>query len=161
MLHLVRHAHAVSAGENPLRPLSPHGRDQVAQLAAIFCANGRLRPAEIWHSPLARARETAVLLARGLGFTGLLVETPGLEPEDDPRATVARLQDAPDGLVIVGHEPHLSALAGCLLRGQGEPPSITMKKCACLALERDGDLWSVCWLIGPELLGPESDGKRS
>jgi phosphohistidine phosphatase len=161
MLHLVRHAHAVSAGENPLRPLSPRGRAQAAQLAAFFRSNGQLRPVEIWHSPLARARETAVLLAHGLGFTGRLVETPGLEPEDDPQAAAARLHRAPDGLVIVGHEPHLSALAGWLLCGRDEPPLITMKKAASLALEQDGDTWSVRWLLGPELIGPEPDDARS
>ena len=153
-LHLIRHAHAVAAGENPLRPLSPRGRTQVAQLAAFFRANGRLRPVEIWHSRLVRSRETAVLLAQGLDFSGPLVETAGLEPEDDPRAILGRVTGAPDGLAIVGHEPHLNALACLLMHGVDGPPRFELKKGACLALERDEGKWQVRWLLDPELIGP-------
>jgi phosphohistidine phosphatase len=154
ILHLIRHAHAVGADENPLRPLSDRGRIQVAQLSAFFRAGGRFHPAEFWHSPLARSRETATLLATGLGFAGPLIEMPGLEPGDDPDATAARLSGAPDGLAIVGHEPHLSALATRLLCGTDAPTVITMKKGSCLALEEDAGVWRVRWLIGPELIGP-------
>jgi phosphohistidine phosphatase len=153
-LYLIRHAHAVAAGEDPLRPLSPRGRAQVAQLAAFFRANGRLRLVEIWHSPLVRSRETATLLAQGLDFFGPLVETAGLEPEDEPRAILGRVTGAPDGLAIVGHEPHLNALASLLMRGVDRPPRFELKKGACLALERDGNAWQVRWLVDPELIGP-------
>ncbi len=153
-LHLIRHAHAVDAEENPLRPLSDRGRAQVAQLVAFFRANGRLRPAACWHSPLVRSRETATLLATGLGFAGPLLEVPGLEPEDDPRIIAGRVTRAADGLVIIGHEPQLSALATLLVRGSAEPPIFALKKAAGLALECDEGAWQVRWLIGPELLGP-------
>lgn len=152
ILHLIRHAHAVAAEENPLRPLSDRGRAQVAQLAAFFRANGRLRPAAVWHSPLVRSRETATLLAAGLGFGGSLLEMSGLEPEDDPRAIAARLVGAANGLVIVGHEPHLSALATLLVRGPTGASIFTLEKGSCLALERDARSWHVRWLMGPELL---------
>jgi phosphohistidine phosphatase len=152
ILHLIRHAHAVAADENPLRPLSVRGRTQVAQLAAFFRTNGQLRPAEVWHSPLVRARETAALLAAALGWAGPLLQKPGLEPGDDPRATAARLAGAIESLAIVGHEPHLSALATFLVRGPAGAPILTLKKGACLALEQDAGRWYICWLVGPALL---------
>jgi phosphohistidine phosphatase len=154
-LHLIRHAHAVDAEEDPRRPLSARGRTQVARLVAFFRVGGRLRPAEIWHSSLARSRETAALLARGLDFSGPVRKMPGLEPEDDPRATAGRLTGAGDGLVIVGHEPHLSSLATLLLSDAAESPVVVLKKGACLALDHEEGIWRVRWLVDPGLIGPK------
>jgi phosphohistidine phosphatase len=171
-LHLIRHAHAVSAEEDSLRPLSLRGRRQAKTLATFLRRNDWLQPKAIWHSPLARSHETATLLAVGLKFAGPLHEESGLEPEDDPRATFKRLRKVHDGLVIVGHEPHLGLLATLLVCGNrglatskrmGGPPVLTftaetslfvLKKAVCLTLERDeGDLaWSVRALIGPSLV---------
>ena len=55
-------------------------------------------------------------------------------------------------LAIVGHEPHLSALATLLVTGRTEPPTFVMKKCAALALEGAASHWTVRWHISPELL---------
>ena len=152
-LYLIRHAHAVGADEDPLRPLSSRGRSQAVQLARFLQAGRQLHPSEFWHSPLARSRETAVLLAQGLGFAGPLVETSGLEPEADPRVTASALAGAPDRLAIVGHEPHLSALATLLLQARGHVPVVSLQKGACLALDREDGNWCIRWLIGPELIG--------
>lgn len=173
-LHLIRHAHAVSVEEDSLRPLSLRGRRQAKALAAFFRRNDWLQPTAIWHSPLARSHETATLLAVGLRFSGPLHEESGLEPEDDPRATLRRLRKVHDGLVIVGHEPHLGLLATLLVSGDpgltassriGGPPVpasvaetslFVLKKAACLTLERgQGErAWSVRALIGPSLIEP-------
>jgi phosphohistidine phosphatase len=171
-LHLIRHADAVPAEKDPARPLSVRGRRQAKALATFFRRNGWLQPKAMWHSPLARSHETAALLAAGLEFTGPLHEESGLEPEDDPRATFARLRKVGDGLVIVGHEPHLGLLASLLVsadqgstvsRRSGGPPVpalvagaslFVMKKAACLTLERsEGEpAWSVRALVGPSLI---------
>lgn len=47
-------------------PLSPHGREQAADLARAVAADGR--PAAVYSSHLARARETAEIVARELGL---------------------------------------------------------------------------------------------
>ncbi|HWA09947.1 MAG TPA: histidine phosphatase family protein [Opitutaceae bacterium] len=157
ILHLIRHAHAVAASEDPRRPLSRRGRAQVAQVAAFFRANGQLQPAEIWHSPLARSRETATRLAAALGFSGPLKEKAGLEPEDDPAATAARLGRLRHRVAVVGHEPHLGTVAALLVTGSGDTPAFGLKKACCLALERSRGRWRVRWLAGPELLGARDD----
>lgn len=163
-LYLVRHAHAVTEQEDPARPLSLKGETDARRIAAWFRLNGAFQPTQFWHSPLLRALATARLLAGGLGDDPLLVETPGLLPEDDPEETATRLADYPQthDLALVGHEPHLSALGTLLVRGRTRPAAFKLRKGAILALEpdngthkRDGrPRWRVRWHFSPELLPP-------
>ncbi|MBL9210131.1 MAG: histidine phosphatase family protein [Opitutaceae bacterium] len=150
-LHLVRHAHAVDLADDAARPLSARGREQVRQLGKFLRRTEAFQPEQIWHSPLVRARETATLLARSLRLDAPLVLTPGLAPEDDPRPVARRLRAAAGCIAIVGHEPHLSALASLLLRGRAAPPAVVMRKCAALTLEGAGRHWLVRWHVSPEL----------
>jgi phosphohistidine phosphatase len=110
------------------------------------------QPEEVWHSALVRARETAQLLAQQLRLPAPLHEMPDLRPEDDPQAAARRIRQAHRPLAIVGHEPHLSALASLLVVGAAEPPAFVFKKSAVLALEPDGRHWLVRWHLSPELL---------
>jgi phosphohistidine phosphatase len=168
-LYLVRHAHAVTAEENPARPLSPRGRDDLRRLSLFFRANRAFLPALVWHSPLVRARETAELLVSGIGLESPLLETPGLLSEDDPEEISARLGGRPatQNLALVGHEPHLSALATLLVRGKESPAAFEMKKGAVLALERTDDIhkksgeirWRVSWLVVPALIPEMPDNE--
>jgi phosphohistidine phosphatase len=151
-LFLIRHAHAVGADENPARPLSARGREQVSSLAGFLKRSGLFQPAEFWHSSLDRSRETAELLARRLRLTTPLRLVPDLEPESDPRDGVRRINAATGALAIVGHEPHLSALATLLVVGKIDPPAFVMKKCSALALEGLGGCWSVRWHVSPDLI---------
>ena len=152
-LYLVRHAHAVPEEENVQRPLSARGRKTVRQIAAFFRTSGALQPAQVWHSPLWRARETAEILARGLGLSRkALVETPGLLPDDDPADIARRLASAGEDLAVVGHEPYLGALATRLAIGKGKPSVFEFKKGAVLCLENTGASWQICWYFSPEML---------
>ncbi|HUR57242.1 MAG TPA: histidine phosphatase family protein [Opitutaceae bacterium] len=152
MLYLVRHAHAIDGEVDPARPLSERGQKQVAALARFLGPSGAFRPEEMWHSPLVRSRETAHSLALLLKMPLPLREMPDLRPEDDPAATMRRLRLVRRPLAIVGHEPHLSALASLLVTGETEPPAFVFKKCTALMLEPNGDAWLVRWQISPELL---------
>jgi phosphohistidine phosphatase len=90
------------------------------------------------------------------------VETPGLLPEDEPLELAERLELHPPtvSLALIGHEPHLGALASLLVRGKARPGLFNVKKAAVLALEPTGDLhksngrprWRVSWHIVPALL---------
>jgi phosphohistidine phosphatase len=152
-LYLIRHAHAVPEEENARRPLSARGRKTVRQVAAFFRASGALQPGHVWHSPLWRARETAEILARGLGLSRkALVETSGLLPDDNPAEIVRRLAAVGEDLALVGHEPYLGALATRLAAGKGNPPVFEFKKGAVLCLERTGASWQIRWYFSPELL---------
>jgi phosphohistidine phosphatase len=163
-LFLIRHAHAANAADDSLRPLSDRGREECARLVAFFQRNGALRPAHFWHSPLVRALETARLLADGLKLDHALVETPGLRPEDDPSEIADRIEksDTIESLALVGHEPHLSALATLLVRGKVRPVAFVLKKGSVLAFAPTGSVhkksgrprWHALWHIEPALLGP-------
>lgn len=152
MLYLVRHAHAVDAVENRQRPLSPRGRGQVRALAALLHPSRTLQTAEVWHSGLARALETAQLLITGLQLEARLVEIDGLRGDDDPAVVASHLRHRRSPLMIVGHEPHLSSLASLLVTGRPQPPMFVLKKSAALALERIEGHWTVRWQVSPELL---------
>ena len=154
LVFIVRHAHAVTEEENPLRPLSARGRDECHRLVAFFQKNRAFTPAEFWHSPLARARETAELL-RPLAPAAALRETNGLRPEDSPAKIAARLATlAPTQmLAIVGHEPQLSALATLLISGRSGHAAFALDKGAVLALSSvDNHAWDVHWHVTPSIL---------
>ncbi len=152
LVYLIRHAHAVDATDDRARPLSDRGRGQVRALGALLKASGAFQPAEIWHSPLVRSRETAERLAKRIRLTVPLAVVAGLEPEADPRATAQRIYGAPDPLAIVGHEPQLSALASLLIAGRPAPPLFMLKKCTALCLEGEGRFWMVRWMLSPEVV---------
>ena len=151
-LYLVRHAHAVGTDVDPTRPLSPRGREQVIAVADFLASSGVFQPAEFWHSPLVRSRQTAELLGRRLQLDVPHSLMPDLEPESDPRAIKRRLTATARAIAIVGHEPHLSALATLLISGKAGLPVFVMKKCSVLALEGVDAHWSVRWHISPDLL---------
>ena len=138
LLHLIRHGHALPADEDAARPLSPRGRADVTALATRLRADG-LTPAAIWHSPLRRARETAALLAQHAQPAGepiMLIGKSHLQPEDDPEKIARLLADLPPraNLAIVGHEPHLSALATLLATGRAQPPRFAFETAGLLTL---------------------------
>lgn len=152
-LYLLRHADAIESNPDAARPLSSRGGEQIDALAGFLARSGAFEPAEIWHSTLRRARETADLLARGAKLTAPRVETSGLEPDTDPRLVAGKLAVLQRDIAIVGHEPHLSALAAWLVTGTTARPAFVLKKCTMVALEREGSFWLVRWQISPELLG--------
>jgi phosphohistidine phosphatase len=152
-LTLIRHAHALDAREDPERPLSPRGRKQVRKLAAFLRKSEALDVAEIWHSPLARSRQTAQQLVERIGLDVRLIERDGLLGETDPALIAAAIEHRREPLAIVGHEPHLSAFASLLVFGAKEPARFLLKKCAALRLESRDGRWLVRWQVAPDVLG--------
>lgn len=148
-LHLIRHAHAEDTVPDEARRLSPRGRRQARALARRLRATGEFAPAEVWHSTLRRARETAELLAPAAPGAPLREQT-GLAPEDDPAAVARRLARTREPVAIVGHEPLLSALASQLVTGAADPVAFHVRKASALALTRVGRRWVVRWFLPPE-----------
>lgn len=161
-LYLIRHGHARSHEDDAKRALSQRGRQTTLRMAASFHASNAFTATQVWHSPLVRAFETAILLARAIDSDIAIVETDGLLPSDDPILVQSRLASYPttQDLAIVGHEPHLSALATLLVRGQSAPPAFHLKKNATIMLRRTDKVhaetgqvrWRIGWHFAPELL---------
>ena len=152
-IYLVRHAHAVDEAEDPKRPLSKRGRKQVERLARFLNKTDALPVQHFWHSALARSRQTAELLVAEMSLSARLIQVDGLEGGDDPAQIAERLKTRRTPIAIVGHEPHLSALATLLVAGVSEPPRFILKKSSVVALGRNEGGWAVLWQVSPELLG--------
>jgi phosphohistidine phosphatase len=150
-VYLIRHAHALDGDDDGARPLSGRGKMQIRRLAAFLRRSGVLEAREFWHSPLVRARDTARMLVKELRVRAKLKPVTGLIYDDDPAIMARRLAKRRQPVALVGHEPHLSALASRLLAGRGRAPVVVMKKCTILALERTEERWAVRWLVSPEL----------
>ena len=117
-LYLVRHAEAADGEPDELRPLTAEGRRAARELGERLAADG-VRPDAVLTSPLLRARETGVELARAAG----------IEPEADerlaPGATAEDVKSAAsergETVVVIGHQPDCSRIAAALTGGE-EPP---------------------------------------
>lgn len=154
-LYLIRHAHALPEEVDPGRPLSPKGRAQVRRLAKFLRGQPGFTPVEFWHSPLARSRQTARLLAAAIAPTAKVCEATNLEPEAPPKLIAARLKSVRRSLALVGHEPHLSLLAALLVTGEAKPDVFKLRKSTVLCLDRitpQVPTWRVRWLLAPELV---------
>jgi|SRR5438105_2702890 len=149
-LLVIRHAIAedkeefAKTGRNDdLRPLTEAGRSKMRRGAqGLRTAVGRVTL--LASSPLVRARETAEIVATGLGVARVeMVEA--LRPDRSYDELLAWLRsmtlpnDEEDRTVaVVGHEPHLSGLVTWLLTGVDES-RIELKKGAACLLHFDGE----------------------
>jgi phosphohistidine phosphatase len=134
-LYLVRHAEAVERSEGlaeELRHLTRRGRKQAAKLAKRL-KKTKVRPGLIITSPLVRAVQTAELLAIDIGKDTVVVADACLAADTDPTAVADLLRGAATGMsiMLVGHEPQLSALAAQLLGYEHVAP---LAKGSCMAL---------------------------
>ncbi|MCC5025080.1 MAG: histidine phosphatase family protein [Candidatus Synoicihabitans palmerolidicus] len=135
-LCLIRHAHALRGENDTRRPLSERGRQTCAHVASFFRHNGRLRPGQLWHSPLTRATETAIGLATGLEADIPLVETDGITPLDNPMIMAQRLAMYPSSMTSLSSVMSLTSAPWPLCWSRVAPtpwPFISRKvpSCAC------------------------------
>jgi phosphohistidine phosphatase len=145
--YLVRHGTAAPGPDDRARSLTPAGRQEVEATAGALAARGA-EVAEIRHSGLARARETAEILGRYLAPHRGVHEATGLLPEDDPAVAAAELELSGEPLLLVGHLPHLARL-GATLAG-GAPLHFT--PASAVGLRRVPDGWQI------ELIVPTPTG---
>jgi phosphohistidine phosphatase len=149
---LVRHGAAGPAATDRLRPLTPEGRAGVEATARRLEGRG-VAVAEIRHSGLVRARETAEILAARLRPAGGLREVTGLAPEDDPEIARAELELAAASLLLVGHLPHLGRLAARLVRGDDGTAVVELSPGAAVGLVREDRRWTVDFVLAPGIVG--------
>jgi phosphohistidine phosphatase len=112
-VYLVHHADAVGPGEDARRPLSPLGFAQAEWLAAFAQAAGT-RPALIWHSGKLRSRQTAEAFLRTCSPFATFKMVRGLQPGDPTMWIENALLLEEQDTLVVGHLPHLPALARAL-----------------------------------------------
>jgi phosphohistidine phosphatase len=133
-LYLVRHADAVSedvAGTDDLRWLSARGREAARGLARLLREQNVELDAVV-SSPLPRAMQTAELVANGLDYLGVIEAMAELAPGCHPRRAAEELGARGRAVLVVGHEPTISALGAFLLGRPSFPPFRTAQ---CSAIE--------------------------
>ncbi|MBL8724999.1 MAG: phosphohistidine phosphatase SixA [Planctomycetes bacterium] len=138
-IYLLRHGIAedrAASGHDHDRALTEEGWRRLRKAARTWRALVP-KPAQVWVSPLRRARETAEVFCAALDAPPARVE-PSLTPESGCQ-TVARLLEAEqiagvDSIAVIGHEPHLGHLLGLLLTGQRHLP-MPLKKGMLVAVE--------------------------
>jgi phosphohistidine phosphatase len=154
-LYLLRHADAedfAASRKDPDRSLSAHGREVMEVMAAAFERVGE--PKTIWHSPYARAKETALFIALKMPKAKIR-ETPMLVPEADPREIFVALAGGKGGdVLLVGHQPHLGRTLGLAVTGNADV-EIPMHKGSIARVSFPGSHpsppGSLKWLLSPSL----------
>jgi phosphohistidine phosphatase len=146
--YLMRHGEALAASENPQRPLSAEGRRHVEAVARLVLER-HIRVSAIYHSGILRAKETAEILAEYLMPVGSAVELSGLLPEDDPALVKAELEAATDSILLVGHLPFMSRLAGLLVNGDPERPAAEFFPATLVCFIRSPSRWKIGWWLVP------------
>lgn len=147
-LYLVRHGDAVSAAEDPRRPLSLQGRRRVEQTACLALER-KAQVARIYHSGIWRAQETAEILAEHIVPESGVARLPGLLPEDDPVVIQAEFGDTTESIALVGHLPFLSRLAALLVNGDPERPVVEFFPATMVCCCRRAAQWEISWRIAP------------
>lgn len=152
ILYLIQHGEAKREEEDPTRPLSEKGVEDVKTLASFLSRLG-VKVEELLHSNKLRARQTAEILANSLRLTKDISEADGLAPLDDPSIWTERLKGKKESLMLVGHLPHLGKLLSFLLSGDKEKTIIAFKMGSAVCMKKDDTgAWTLQWMITPEII---------
>ena len=155
-LYFVRHGIADAPvdyrGTDYDRPLTAEGCKRMAREAKALAKLGIAADA-IVTSPLARAQQTASIIAQELKMLPKLVEDERLAPDFDMKELASVLRDYAKtaAIVLVGHEPSMSETIGDLIGGA----AIDLKKgsVACIDVPDPTSLNGVLlWLAPPKIL---------
>jgi phosphohistidine phosphatase len=138
--YLVRHGEAKSPEVDPERRLTDAGVDRVRRVATHAVADLGIRPAHIFHSDKARARQTAEIWAELAGVP--VEEADGLAPNDDPVRWATRLETEGD-VMLVGHLPHIERLVGLVVAGDPDRTLVGFPAGALVVLDHGDGGWSV------------------
>ncbi len=148
-LYLVQHGEAKTEAEDPERPLSVRGENEVRRVAQAAQRMG-LTPSKIYHSGKLRARLTAEILAHVLQRPA--EPAPGLNPNDAVHPWANQIEQGKEDLLFVGHLPFLQKLASVLLTGQENARVIFFRNGGVICLEREEKgSWGIRWILTPEM----------
>jgi phosphohistidine phosphatase len=146
-LYLVQHGQAKPENEDPQRPLTDRGADDVSWVAHWAIDRFGVRPNRIIHSGKTRSRQTADIWGRLVDVDP--EEGDGLAPNDDPMTWARRLAAETDDEMVIGHLPYLAKLASGLLTGDPDRQLIGFQQGALVALEHTDARWIVTLLLPP------------
>jgi phosphohistidine phosphatase len=156
-LYILRHGIAVPRGtpgiKDENRPLTKDGKQKMKEVAKGM-RSLKLKFDHIASSPWLRARESADIVAKA--FQQEVEIWRPLASTEDPRQLIAALRKAEgEGVLLVGHEPHLSQFVSVLISGSPDS-QIELKKGGLCMLTSDDLIFGQCatlhWLLAPAYL---------
>ena len=151
-LYLVQHGEAVSKQEDPERPLSEQGRQDV-QAMARFIRHAGIKVARVWHSGKRRAEQTAEILAQVVLPGGNAEVVEGINPNDPVSEFIADADVWEEDTLITGHLPFMSRLVSLLISGNTESEVVQYQPGSIVCLERaESDQWAIVWMLRPDML---------
>lgn len=156
-LYLLRHGIALPHGTPDIpddeRPLTPRGERRMRQVGRGL-RRFKIKLDRIISSPLPRALRTAEIVADVLGATELLETSDALRAE----RTANSIRDWVRGrteerLMLVGHNPAISDLAGLFVTGHSDHKVCELRKGGIAALTSVPDGGMILdWIATPGLL---------
>ncbi len=154
-VYLVRHGKASKDPQHKTdaeRPLTERGRADVAAMAK-FLRKATVEVAQIRHSGLVRAAQTAEILGQQLKPPGGVIAVRGLHYADPVDELARELHYEAEPVMLVGHNPFMEYLAAAMLATNlGRTPVwFATSTIACLDYI-DGE-WTVKWVLHRELFG--------
>lgn len=154
-LYLMQHGEAKSKKEDPNRPLTEKGQEEVEFISSFVARHVAISVNQILHSGKMRAHETAELAAEQFRPPKGITPAEDLDPMADPNLWAERIDEMEDDLMLVGHLPHLGNLAGTLLCNSAESKPVAFQMGGIVCLERDEyRVWSLAWMLTPGILKP-------
>jgi phosphohistidine phosphatase len=159
-LYVLRHGIAITRGDPgyPLdsdRPLTSKGVKKMRRVAAGM-RSLKVEFNVILTSPYRRALETAFIVGRQYRQGESIQTTSALTPEVLPEEVVRALQDkysSCENLLLVGHEPQLSAIVSTLTSGNAGARPLLKKGGVCkLKVDKlqAGKCATLLWLLTPK-----------
>jgi phosphohistidine phosphatase len=155
-LFILRHGKAGQLSEKAgdrARKLNKAGRSEIKKVAR-WMKRKNLRFDAVATSPLARAYETAEIVAKSLDIQDRLEVWDELAPGGDPDTACYHASQAGNeaSLILVGHEPGLSDLIGRIISG-GDTASLVIAKGGLARIRNfsfsDKPYGELQWLVTP------------
>lgn len=135
-LYFLRHATAQDIAPNDVaRALTDIGKEE-ARIAGKALAALGAKPGHVLSSPLVRARQTAEIAGRELGFTGAVELVDELKNDASTSALLRALAPKAGDLLLVGHMPSLSEHIAALI-GAKDTSDLSLDKAGIACIETD------------------------
>jgi phosphohistidine phosphatase len=150
--YLMQHGKPVAKEENPERPLTIQGIDDVKKMAEFLEKCG-VRVSRVLHSGKTRAKQTAEIMISRLNPGEEPMEQRGLSPTDDVKNFIEQINEMEEDIMIIGHLPHLARLISLLIVGSESISIVAFQQGGVVCLLRDNDRhWSISWMLVPEII---------
>lgn len=149
-IYLVQHGLALDKQQDPERPLSGQGLEDISRTAGFLSLFEKPKPNLIVHSEKKRAQQTAEMFAEAWKIANVH-QGSDLSPNADPEIWAKKLSEMNADVLIVGHLPYLPKLASLLIRGDSSVETVKFRNAGVVCLERAEQGWQILWHINPTM----------